>query len=73
MSEHNISAPYEAQFNPTGPSAMFAHNLPDMMRHVADVIASRDPRFKGYLRVTNGSRTLTFAEVNVLGMPHDPR
>lgn len=62
-----ISAPYEAQFNPDGPSDMFADNLPAMVGHVAKAVQCRDKRFRGFVRVTNHDRTLTFLELNVLG------
>lgn len=64
-----IGAPYEAQFHsaPDAPSDMFADSLASMVGHIAQSIQSRDPRYRGYVRVTNHNRTLQFVEVNDLG------
>jgi hypothetical protein len=63
-----VGAPYEAQFSVDGDSAMFAHNLEEMVGHVAKAVRERDWRFRGYVRVTNHERTLVFLELNVLGI-----
>ena len=67
LARADISAPFQARFQPDGPNEMFAHTLAEMLTHVARVIQTQDKRFRGFCQVRNQDGTLIFAEVNVLG------
>lgn len=65
-----VSGPFQGYFKPDATREdepdMVAHNLPEMMEHVARATSGSDARFRGYVKVLNHAG-LRVAEVNILG------